>query len=128
MKVSLHTARALRRPALDHWLTRRPKVRLAILIRSRDKPCYLDEHLPQDASTDGCRSSFAFLNQIYGSADVLATSDQTDVGISSALPLALASSVIPRLCLLTRLTVRSAQLGWDEVNSFAMFHNNHRMI
>jgi len=40
----------------------------------------------------------------------LAISDQTDMGLSSALPLALASSVLPMLLLLTRLAVRSAQL------------------
>src|SRR2546425_12457696 len=45
-----------------------------------------------------------------GSASSLARIDQTDVGISSALPLALASSVIPMLRPLTRLAVRSARL------------------
>src|SRR6266705_297547 len=44
-----------------------------------------------------------------GSTSSLARIDQTDVGISSALPLALASSVIPMLRLLTRLAVRSAR-------------------
>ena len=39
----------------------------------------------------------------------LAISDLTDVGISSALPLALASSVIPMLRPPTRLAVRSAR-------------------
>src|SRR5512136_2289779 len=54
------------------------------------------EHGSRDASTNGRWSSFAFL--IYGgSAYVLAISDQTDVGLSSALPLALASSLLPML-------------------------------
>ena len=44
-----------------------------------------------------------------GSTGFLAILDLTDVGISSALPLALAFSVIPRLRPPTRLAVRSAQ-------------------
>ena len=71
--------------------------------------CTLLEGSVQNASTDWRRSSFAFL---VGSSSpcVLAMFDQTDVGISSALPLALASSVIPMLRPLTRLAVRSARL------------------
>ena len=46
---------------------------------------------------------------LEGSASSLARIDQTDVGISSALPLALAFSVIPMLRLPTRLAVRSAR-------------------
>ena len=62
----------------------------------------------QDASTDWRRSSFAFLG--YGGSTGCPTiSDQTDVGISSALPLALASSVFPMLRPLTRLAVRSVR-------------------
>ena len=44
-----------------------------------------------------------------GSEYFLAISDLTDVGISRALPLALASSVFPMLRLITRLAVRSAR-------------------
>src|ERR1035441_7161816 len=44
-----------------------------------------------------------------GSACSLARRDQTDVGISGALPPALASSVLSMLLLLTRLAVRSAR-------------------
>ena len=56
-----------------------------------------------------------FLGLTCGSACFLAISDQTDVGVSSALPLALAFSVIPMLCPLTRLAVRSAvdRRGWQ---------------
>jgi hypothetical protein len=70
---------------------------------------FLWPQLP-DSSTDGHRSSFAFLIR-GGSSGFLALSDLTDVGLSSALPLAFASSVIPRLCLRTRLAVRSARLA-----------------
>ena len=64
-----------------------------------------------------------------GSATSLARIDQTDVGVSSALPLALASSVLPMLRLLTRLAVRSVRMrGPDEVGSFSVFRNVHRMI
>src|SRR4051812_38689820 len=60
--------------------------------------------------------------QDSGSILFLAISDQTDVGLSSALPLALASSVLPMLRLLTRLTVRSVRLrGPDEVSSVSVF-------
>src|SRR3974377_2236883 len=52
-----------------------------------------------------------FLRLVGGSACALAISDQTDVGLSSALPLALASSVLPMLCPRTRLAVRSARSG-----------------
>ena len=63
-----------------------------------------------------------FLRFRGGSACVLAISDPTDVGISSALPLALASSVIPVLCPLTRLTVRPARArGPGGAGSFSMF-------
>ena len=55
-----------------------------------------------------------------GSTCFLVISDQTDVGISSALPLALASSVIPMLCPLTRLAVRSA--GCEPERGFQRFH------
>src|ERR1035438_7860081 len=48
-------------------------------------------------------------SSLEGSTSSLARIDQTDVGISSALPLALASSVLPKLCPLTRLAVRSAR-------------------
>lgn len=41
----------------------------------------------------------------------LAISDQTDVGESSALSLALASSVLPRLRPLTRLAARGLLFG-----------------
>jgi hypothetical protein len=44
-----------------------------------------------------------------GSTCFLAFSDQTDVGLSSALPLALASSVLPMLRPLTCLAVGSAR-------------------
>ena len=44
-----------------------------------------------------------------GSTSSLARYDQTDVGLSGALPLALAFSVLPRLRPLTRLAVRSAR-------------------
>src|SRR5260370_2438819 len=51
-----------------------------------------------------------------GSASSLARIDQTDVGLSSALPLALAFSVLPMLRPSTRLAVRSARsrnrAGW----------------
>ena len=52
--------------------------------------------------------SFAFF-VFEGSASSLARIDQTDVGLSSALPLALASSVLPKLRPLTRLAVRSVR-------------------
>ena len=64
-----------------------------------------------------------------GSASSLARIDQTDVSLSNALPLALACSVLPMLCLLTRLAVRPVRSrGPDEANSVSMFHNVHRMI
>jgi len=53
-----------------------------------------------------------------GSACSLARRDQTDVGISSALPLALAFSVVPMLLLLTRLAVRSARREPGEHTAF----------
>jgi hypothetical protein len=75
-------------------------------------------------------SNLHLLSLCYnGSATSLARIDQTDVGISSALPLALASSVLPMLRLLTRLAVRPAQMrGPDEVGSFSVFRSVHRMI
>jgi hypothetical protein len=61
-----------------------------------------------------------------GSASSLARIDQTDVGVSSALPLALAFSVIPMLRPLTRLAVRSARVRTPgEVDSVSMFRNIH---
>ena len=71
----------------------------------------------RDASTNRCQSSFAVLGE-SGSTNFLAISDQTDVGISSALPLALASSAFPMLCPLSRLAVSSARSryagrGWQ---------------
>ena len=62
------------------------------------------------------RSRHLLSFSLDGSASSLARIDQTDVGLSSALPLALAFSVIPRLRPLTRLAVRSARspnrTGW----------------
>jgi len=62
---------------------------------------------------------------LEGSASSLARIDQTDVGVSSALPLALASSVLPKLRPLTRLAVRSARLrgraGWAAFPCSVMF-------
>ena len=69
--------------------------------------CCLGQQL-RDASADRRRPSFAFLGA-SDSTGVLAISDRTDVGLSSALPLALASSVFPKLRPLTRLAVRSAR-------------------
>jgi hypothetical protein len=64
-----------------------------------------------------------------GSASFLARIDQTDVGISSALPLALASSILPMLLLVARLAVGSARVrGPGEVGSVSVFRNVHRMI
>jgi hypothetical protein len=40
----------------------------------------------------------------------------------------LASSVIPMLRLLTRLTVRSGRLNRRKANSFSRFRKVHRMI
>jgi hypothetical protein len=51
-----------------------------------------------------------FLSYHDGSASSLARIDQTDVGVSSALPLALAFSVLPKLRPLTRLAVRSVRV------------------
>ena len=67
-----------------------------------------------------------FLSYHDGSASSLARIDQTDVGVSSALPLALASSVLPKLRLLTRLAVRSVRLrGPDGVVSVSVFRPVH---
>jgi len=64
-----------------------------------------------------------------GSASSLARIDQTDVGLSSALPLALASSVLPMLRFLTRLAVRSVRVrSPDEGGSVSMFRSSYRMI
>jgi hypothetical protein len=52
-----------------------------------------------------------FLRFMCGSTCSLAIADPTDVSISSALPLALAFSVIPLRHPLTRLAVRSARSG-----------------
>jgi hypothetical protein len=54
--------------------------------------------------------------------------DQTDVGISGALPPALASSVLAMLRLLTRLAVMSARREPGEVSSFSMFLNQLRLM
>jgi hypothetical protein len=51
-----------------------------------------------------------FLCLVDGSASSFARIDQTDVGLSSVLPLALASSVVLLLRSLTRLAVRSVRL------------------
>ena len=70
-----------------------------------------------------------FLSYHDGSASSLARIDRTDVGISSVLSLALASSVFPMLRLLTRLAVRSARSREpDEVGSVSVFYNIHKMI
>ena len=51
------------------------------------------------------------------------------MGLSSGLVLALASSVVPMLRLLTCLAVRSARSrGSGEVGSVSVFYNIHRMI
>jgi len=51
------------------------------------------------------------------------------VGVSSGLALALASSVVPMLRLLTRLAVGSARSrGPGEVGSVSVFYNIHKMI
>lgn len=63
---------------------------------------------------------------VEGFATSLARIDQTDVGVSSALPLAMASSVLPMLRPLTRLAVRSVRMrGPDEVGSLSVFYNIH---
>jgi len=80
---------------------------LVVPTGSRATLCSVEAQL-QDASTDKRRSSFAFLED-GGSTGCPTISDQTDVGVSSALPLALASSVFPMLRPLTRLAVRSAR-------------------
>ena len=64
-----------------------------------------------------------------GSATSLARIDRTDVSVSNALSLALACSVLPMLCLLTRLAVGSVRLrGPDKAGSVSMFRNVHRII
>ena len=64
-----------------------------------------------------------------GSANSLTRIDRIDVSVSSALPLALACSILPMLCLLTRLAVESARLrGPGEADSVSMFRSVHRMI
>src|SRR4051794_24356366 len=77
-------------------------VALAIRIRSRRTPCGVKAH---QLIAQPSFAAFCF----DGSASSLARIDQTDVGISSALPLALAFSVLPKLLPLTRLAVRSAR-------------------
>jgi len=92
-------------PAVRHSASRPGN--LAVPTGSRATLCSIEAQL-QDASTGRRRSSFAFLED-GGSTGCPTISDQTDVGISSALPLALASSVLPMLRPLTRLAVRSAR-------------------
>jgi hypothetical protein len=63
-----------------------------------------------------------------GSANSLARSDQTDVGISSGLVLALASSVIPMLLPLTCLAVGPPGREAGQAGNVSMFCNVHGMV
>jgi hypothetical protein len=66
--------------------------------------CTASDSSVQDASTDGSRSSFAFLVR-NGSLDFLAISDLTDVGLSSALHAGLSFFGHPNAAPPTRLAV-----------------------
>jgi hypothetical protein len=134
VKVSLHTAQALIRPpptAEACEAARGTAVKLyhlAILECCR-KALLLHGAAALDASTDWRRSSFAF-SECIGSASFLAISDQTDVGISSALHAGLGFFGLPNAALVTRLAVRSARSRGPGagVSSLSMFCHVHGMI
>src|SRR3954451_8541314 len=77
-------------------------VALAIRIHSRQTPCGAKA---RQLIAQPSFAAFCFDGSVSSHARI----DQTDVGVSSALPLALAFSVIPKLLPQTRLAVRSAR-------------------
>ena len=90
--------------------------------------CVPFEQQLQDASTDGRRSSFAFLVG-SGSAYFLAISDQTDVGISSELYAGLGFFGPPNAALPDPPCGEVCPVARPGgVGSVSMFCNVHRMI
>jgi hypothetical protein len=113
LRVSPHTAQVLIRPAVslaDPLPDPRP-VAVRQLGHTHRQPRYAvllcgDSSGTPQPPGGGCH----LLSRTNGgSTGSLAIANPTDVGLSSALPLALASSVIPRLRPPTRLAVRSAR-------------------
>jgi hypothetical protein len=129
VKVSLHTAQALIRPVSVERPARKAQQRrsrhqaawqYASVVVTR---CASLGNSTQDASTDGCRSSFAFLVS-NGSSDFPAISDQTDVGISGALHTGIGFFGPPNAAAPDPPCGKVCPARTGRAGSVSMFHNN----